>query len=153
VTAILVGDRGGMTRRSNDDCEEAGTYHVIAISAERRDSRGSPSCCRVVAPVRVGSLLLACLIAPTECVAGGASVVRATLAGRAWWRLLPSPLTRLDVLATVALVAIYDPLGSARAVAVLWGDARCWLVPSGVETGVSREAETRHCAFNVARLA
>ena len=117
VAAILVGDRGGLDADVERRLQEAGTYHVIAISG------GNVAILAGLAmallrlarvPARAGSLVLATVICLYGYVAGGgASVARATISAAAYFVATAADLRSpaLNVLASVALAAvIYDPL-------------------------------------------
>jgi competence protein ComEC len=117
VTAILIGDRGGLTPEVQRRLQAAGTYHVIAISGGNiailaalafflmRAVRISP---------RAASLLATALICAYGYVAGGGpSVARATLAATIYLlaRAADHRVPALNALAVVALVAIVrEPL-------------------------------------------
>ena len=118
VTAILVGDRGGLNPELQRKLQEAGTYHVIAISG------GNVAILAGLAfvllrlfrvPRRSGSLALAGVLCAYGYVAGsGPSVARATIAAAVY--LLATAADHrspaLNVFASVALVAVlYEPLG------------------------------------------
>jgi competence protein ComEC len=88
VTAILIGDRAGLSQETEDRLQRAGTYHVIAISGGNvavlvmlslvalRTAGAGP---RAAA---LGSAAL--LVAYYGVVAAGSSVGRATLMGVGW---------------------------------------------------------------------
>ncbi|HSL22298.1 MAG TPA: DNA internalization-related competence protein ComEC/Rec2 [Vicinamibacterales bacterium] len=117
VTAILIGDRGGLEPALQRRLQEAGTYHVIAISGGNIAILAGLAFLVLRAlrvPPRVGSLALALLLCAYGYVAGGgASVARATVAAAIY--LLASAADHrsraMNVLATVALIAVvYEPL-------------------------------------------
>lgn len=117
VTAILVGDRGGLDPQLERRLQEAGTYHVIAISGGNVAILAGLAFVLLRAarvPRRGASLVLAFVICAYGYVAGGgASVARATLAAAVYLAATAADhrAPALNVLATVALVAvIYDPL-------------------------------------------
>ena len=117
VTAIVIGDRAGLSEEVQRTLQEAGTYHVIAISGGNIAILAG----LILGAFRVAGLLgrgamvsaVAGLLAYAYLVGGGASVDRATLmavvyfAGRAL-DLRGSPFNGLVLVAAV-LVAI-DPL-------------------------------------------
>ncbi len=118
VTAILVGDRGGLDPALERRLQEAGTYHVIAISG------GNVAILAGLAfvllrmlrvPPRAGSLALAGSLCAYGYIAGGGpSVARATLAAAVYLVATAADhrSPALNVLASVALAAvIYEPLG------------------------------------------
>ncbi len=118
VTAILVGDRGGLDPALTRRLQEAGTYHVIAISG------GNVAILAGLAffvlrllrvPRRSGSLVLAAVLCGYGYVAGGGpSVARATIAAAVYLVATAADhrSPALNVLASVALVAVvYEPLG------------------------------------------
>jgi competence protein ComEC len=84
VTAILVGDRGGLDVTTIRRLQEAGTYHVIAISGGNIAILSGLAflLLRLVrAPTRSGSIALAVLLCAYGYIAGGGpSVARATVA-------------------------------------------------------------------------
>lgn len=117
IAAILVGDRGGLDPRTERRLQEAGTYHVIAISG------GNVAILAGVCfllmrllrvPARPGAVGLAVLLCAYGYVAGGgASVARATIAAVVYLlaRAVDHRTPSLNVLAVVALVAVvYEPL-------------------------------------------
>ncbi|HZA36362.1 MAG TPA: ComEC/Rec2 family competence protein, partial [Vicinamibacterales bacterium] len=82
VTAILIGDRAGLDDRIERDLQEAGTYHVIAISGGNIAILAGClllTCRLLRVPWRAGlSLTILLLIAYAELAGGGSSVSRAT---------------------------------------------------------------------------
>jgi competence protein ComEC len=82
VTAILIGDRAGLDDRIERDLQDAGTYHVIAISGGNIAILAGCLLltCRVLfIPWRAGlSLTIVVLVAYAELAGGGSSVSRAT---------------------------------------------------------------------------
>ncbi|HEX2311349.1 MAG TPA: DNA internalization-related competence protein ComEC/Rec2, partial [Vicinamibacterales bacterium] len=82
VTAILVGDRAGLDERTERDLQDAGTYHVIAISGGNIAILAAcllAACRLVLMPWRAGLVaVVAALVAYAEVAGGGSSVVRAT---------------------------------------------------------------------------
>lgn len=117
VTAILIGDRAGLSPETEDRLQRAGTYHVIAISGGNvailvllslgafRAAGAEP---RAAA---LGSAVL--LIAYSGVVATGASVARATVMGVGWLvarglGLRAGPVNL--VLSTVVLLTALWPL-------------------------------------------
>jgi competence protein ComEC len=83
VTAILIGDRAGLDAGIERDLQEAGTYHVIAISGGNIAILAGCllAACRLLrVPWRGGIALTICvLLAYAELAGGGSSVVRATV--------------------------------------------------------------------------
>ncbi len=120
VTAIVIGDRAGLGEEVQRTLQEAGTYHVIAISGGNIAilTGLTLGAFRVAGLLGRGAMLaaIAGLLAYAYLVGGGASVDRATLmavvylAGRAL-DLRGSPFNGLVLVAAV-LVAI-DPLAIA----------------------------------------
>jgi len=117
VTAILIGDRGGLDPALSRRLQEAGTYHVIAISGGNiAILTGLAFLVMRVAgtPRRPGAMMLAVLICAYGYVAGGGpSVARATLAATVY--LLATAADHrspaLNVFSTVALAAVIsEPL-------------------------------------------
>jgi competence protein ComEC len=91
VTAIVIGDRAGLDPDVQRALQEAGTYHVIAISGGNIAILAGflLGACRLLG---IGTRVAACatiavLAAYADLVGGGASVVRATLMGVAWLAL------------------------------------------------------------------
>lgn len=117
VTAILIGDRGGLDAQTSRRLQEAGTYHVIAISGGNIAILAGLTflMLRLLrVPRRAGALVLAVLLCGYGYIAGGGpSVARATLAAAVYLTAVGvdhrSPAA--NVLATVALMAVvYEPL-------------------------------------------
>jgi competence protein ComEC len=117
VTAILVGDRGGLDVTTIRRLQEAGTYHVIAISGGNIAILSGLAflLLRLVrAPTRSGSIALAVLLCAYGYIAGGGpSVARATVAAAVYLVVAAadhrSPAA--NVLAIAALIAVvHDPL-------------------------------------------
>jgi competence protein ComEC len=122
VTAILIGDRAGLDNELQRRLQEAGTYHVIAISGGNIAILAGLmlSVCSVggVSP-RLSHLLTAvALVAYAYLVGGGSSVVRATLMGviylLAWLEDQRShPLNAIGVAGALSLavspLSIFDP--------------------------------------------
>lgn len=117
VIAILIGDRTGLTPDQERRLQQAGTYHVIAISGGNVAlwlgaiawlPRWRRASVRMGTAIVAGSLLLFAV-----CVDGGASVGRASLVAALWlaarwWDLRTSALQATAGAAAVILVA--DPL-------------------------------------------
>ena len=82
VTAILIGDRAGLDDRVERDLQEAGTYHVIAISGGNIAILAGcllVACRLLLVPWRAGlALTIILLLAYAELAGGGSSVDRAT---------------------------------------------------------------------------
>ena len=82
VTAILIGDRAGLDDRVERDLQEAGTYHVIAISGGNIAILAGClllACRLLLVPWRAGlALTIILLLAYAELAGGGSSVDRAT---------------------------------------------------------------------------
>jgi competence protein ComEC len=117
VTAILIGDRGGLTPELDRRLQEAGTYHVIAISGGNIAILAGLLYLLLRAarvPSRARAVLLAALLCAYGYVAGGGpSVGRATLAAVVYLlaRAADHRTPSLNVLALVALSAVvYAPL-------------------------------------------
>ena len=117
VTAIVIGDRAGLDDDVQRRLQEAGTYHVIAISGGNIAILAGLllGAFRFAGCLGRGAMLAAIgvLVAYASLVGGGASVDRATLmavvyfAGRAFDQRSP-PLNVLWVVAAVLVVT--DPL-------------------------------------------
>jgi competence protein ComEC len=126
VAAIVIGDRAGLDDRVQRRLQEAGTYHVIAISGGNIAILAG----LLLGLFRVGGWLgraamlsaIAALCAYARLVGGGASVDRATLmavvhfGARAFDQRSP-PLNALAVVA--ALLVAVDPLSVADPAFVL----------------------------------
>lgn len=120
VTAIVIGDRAGLDDDVQRRLQEAGTYHVIAISGGNIAILAGLllGAFRFAGCLGRGAMLAAigALVAYASLVGGGASVDRATLmavvyfAGRAFDQRSP-PLNALWVVAAVLVVT--DPLSIA----------------------------------------
>ena len=112
VTAILIGDRAGLDAETERRLQEAGTYHVIAISGGNIAILAGLLllACRAggVAPRLAAGITMASLLAYAYLVGSEASVVRATfvavvfLAARAVDHRTPS----MNGLALAALVIV-----------------------------------------------
>ena len=112
TTAVLIGDRSGLRPQDERRLQEAGTYHVIAISGGNIAVLAFvlAACWRLMlVPARRASILTAALLLFYGAVAGGApSVVRAVtvavlvLAARA----LDHRAQALNVLAMAVLLAV-----------------------------------------------
>ena len=126
VTAIVIGDRAGLDDHVQRRLQEAGTYHVIAISGGNIAILAGLllGVFRLAGCLGRGARLasIAVLMAYAGLVGGGASVNRATLmavvylAGRAFDQHSP-PLNALWVVAAVLVVT--DPLAVADPAFVL----------------------------------
>lgn len=120
VTAIVIGDRAGLDDEVQRRLQEAGTYHVIAISGGNIAILAGLmlGAHRIAGLLGRGAMLssIATLLVYAHFVGGGASVDRATLmavvafAGRALDQRSP-PLNTLAVTASVLVTA--DPLSVA----------------------------------------
>lgn len=117
VIAILIGDRTGLAPDAERRLQQAGTYHVIAISGGNvalflGALAWLPRWRR--ARVRVATALLAvALLLFAQCVDGGASVGRASLVAALWlasrwWDLRTSALQATA--GAAALILLADPL-------------------------------------------
>ncbi len=151
VIAILIGDRAGLTSDVERRLQEAGTYHVIAISGGNIAILAGflLGVCRLLeVRTRVAACgTIAVLVAYADLVGGGASVVRATLMGVTWlvalaFDLRGSPVNALLASACAILcatpLALYDVafaltfgatlgiLVASRALAA-WMPRRAWL--------------------------
>jgi competence protein ComEC len=114
VTAILIGDRAGLDEQVQRRLQEAGTYHVIAISGGNIAILAG-LLLAVARVARLGhrassSATIAALVAYAGIVGGGASVVRATLMAVAYllarqWDHRGAPLNALAAAGAVILVA------------------------------------------------
>jgi competence protein ComEC len=140
VTAILIGDRAGLADEVRERLQQAGTYHVIAISGGNIAILAGLSML-LLRMIGVGSRA-ACagtaiaLVFYAGLVGGGASVVRATLMGVTY--LLArlgdhrgAPLNALAVSVSIILVvsplAVFDPalaLTAGATLGILMGSAR-----------------------------
>jgi competence protein ComEC len=165
VIAILIGDRAGLDPSDERQLQEAGTYHVIAISGGNIAILAG--CLMVAArvlqlPFRLGLALAAAVLALYVPIAGGgSSVLRATvmaivyLAGRAIDQQ-SAPASTLAVSATLLLcaspLAVADPsflltFGATvgivvmvpRVVAAVGGDAVVRAVTTTVAASVASE--------------
>ena len=165
LVAILVGDRGDLDPELERRLQEAGTYHVIAISGGNvAILAGLVLVVLRLArmPARPGAVLVALVICGYGYVAGGgASVARATLAATVYLVATAADhrTPALNVLATVALVAVlYDPLSVfdpglllsyGATLALLIAADRVWsrtAANRGSSPGGSGDAETRRGA-------
>jgi len=126
VAAIVIGDRAGLDPQVQQRLQEAGTYHVIAISGGNIAILAG----LLIGMFRLGGWLgrsamiaaIAALLAYARLVGGGASVDRATLMavaafGARAWDHRTSPLNALAVVAAVLVAA--DPLSIADPAFVL----------------------------------
>jgi len=88
VIAILIGDRAGLTSDIERRLQEAGTYHVIAISGGNIAILAGSllGLCRLLElRTRTAAwITIVVLLAYADIVGGGASVVRATLMAVTW---------------------------------------------------------------------
>jgi competence protein ComEC len=151
VEAIVIGDRAGLEPPVQRRLQEAGTYHVIAISGGNIAILAGLLLAgfRFAGWLGAGAYVIAIvvLVAYAALVGGGASVDRATLmatlyfAGRACDQRSP-PLNTLAV--TAALLVAADPLSVADPAAVLtFGATLAILVASPTITTLHAElAET-----------
>jgi competence protein ComEC len=122
VTAILIGDRAGLDDELQRRLQEAGTYHVIAISGGNIAILAGLmlTVCSVggISSRLSHTLTAVALVAYAYLVGGGSSVVRATLMGviylLAWLEDQRShPLNAIGVAGAVSLavspLSIFDP--------------------------------------------
>ena len=122
VTAILIGDRAGLDDELQRRLQEAGTYHVIAISGGNIAILAGLmlALCAAggIAPRLARAMTSVALVAYAYLVGGGSSVVRATLMGviylLAWLGEQRShPLNAIGVALALSLAAsplsIFDP--------------------------------------------
>lgn len=180
VTAILIGDRTGLEPDDERRLQEAGTYHVIAISGGNiailaalllgafRAVRVSPQLAAVL--TILGLLAYAGLVGPEP------SVVRATVAAVAYLgaRALDHRAPPLNALAAAAmLLVVASPLAIAEAgfglsfgatlaivmgvpamlaAAEAWAAARGWRVPFGWRPSAGLLAATLSAELAVAPL-
>ena len=121
VTAILIGDRAGLDDRIERDLQEAGTYHVIAISGGNIAILAG-ACSWLAAPARAlarrACATILVLLAYAELAGGGSSVARATTMavvylGATLIDQRTSPASALAVAASLMLaaspLALVDP--------------------------------------------
>ena len=108
VTALLIGDRAGLDRETHRRLQEAGTYHVIAISGGNIAIL-SGVLLLVLRMTGVGERLAAiviivCLLAYAQVVGPKASVARATFAAAAFLsaRAMDHRSSALNILALSA---------------------------------------------------
>lgn len=138
VSAIVIGDRTGLDDSVERRLQEAGTYHVIAISGGNIAILAALT----VAAFRLGGILgraamlsaAALLAAYGYVVAGSASVTRAVLMAVIYfvaraWDLRGPPMQIL--LLTAALLVLVDPLSVADTGALLTFGATAALIASG----------------------
>ena len=117
VTAILIGDRAGLDDRIERDLQEAGTYHVIAISGGNIAILAGClllTCRLLRVRWRAGlSLTILLLIAYAELAGGGSSVSRATTMAVVYLAamLLDQRTSAASALAVAAsLILVSNPL-------------------------------------------
>jgi competence protein ComEC len=117
VTAILIGDRAGLDDGIERDLQEAGTYHVIAISGGNIAILAGCLLltCRVLfVGWRVGlALTILVLVAYAELAGGGSSVARATTMAVVYLgaMLLDQRTSAASALAVAAsLILVANPL-------------------------------------------
>jgi competence protein ComEC len=120
VTAIVIGDRTGLDPDMERRLQEAGTYHVIAISGGNVAILAGIALVvfRVAGMLGPGAMIVAsiALVLYWLCVGGGASVARATLTAVGYFvaralDLRASPVNGLALVA--ALMVAWDPLAVA----------------------------------------
>lgn len=153
VIAILIGDRTGLAPEDERRLQEAGTYHVIAISGGNvalwlAALAWLPRWRR--ARVRTATALLASgLLAFAWCVDGGASVARASCVAALWllarwWDLRVSGLQTIAGAALVIVgldpLALHDPgfllsFGATLALVLLGLIAGRLVDPTGTDAG------------------
>ncbi len=117
VTAILIGDRAGLDADMQRQLQEAGTYHVIAISGGNIAILAA-LCAFTLRVARAGpraaaAAIIIVLLAYALVVGGGASVYRATLMGVVYFtaQLFDHRGTAANVAAVAATLLIcIDPL-------------------------------------------
>jgi competence protein ComEC len=117
VTAILIGDRAGLDAEAERQLQEAGTYHVIAISGGNIAILAALGIVLLRA-LRIGSraataIMIAMLPAYAIVVEGGSSVSRATLMAAIYFaaRLCDHGTRPVNVAALTAAVLLYlEPL-------------------------------------------
>lgn len=126
VTAILIGDRTGLAPDIERRLQEAGTYHVIAISGGNIAILAASTLAffRVLGLLGRGAMLAAAagLITYGYIVVGGASVTRATLMAVVYflaraWDLRGPPMHSL--LLVSGLMTLIDPLSVVDAATLL----------------------------------
>ena len=165
VAAIVIGDRAGLDADVQRRLQEAGTYHVIAISGGN---------IAILAGLLLGAFRLAghlgrtamiasvaALVAYADLVGNGASVDRATLMAVVYFgaRALDHRSPPLNALAVVAaLLVVSDPLAVADPAFVLTFGATLAIlvaVPAvttiGAETAENADASTRRSSAGFAR--
>lgn len=153
VIAILIGDRTGLGADEERRLQQAGTYHVIAISGGNvalwlgaiawlpRWRRAS---------VRVGTAIIAiALLLFAMCVDGGASVGRASLVAALWlaarwWDLRTSALQATA--GAAALIVVADPLAVHDPGFLLSFGATLALIVLGLRVRASRRTSRGHRA-------
>ena len=148
VTAIVIGDRAGLDADVERRLQDAGTYHVIAISGGNIAILAGllMAACRFAGCLGRGAMLTAIgvLIAHAALVEGGASVDRATLMaivyfGARAFDLRSPPLNALWTVAAVLVAA--DPLSIADPAFVLTFGATLGIL-AVAETTRSRSARS-----------
>ncbi|MCC7126728.1 MAG: ComEC/Rec2 family competence protein, partial [Acidobacteria bacterium] len=157
ATAILIGDRTQLDPELERQLQEAGTYHVVAISGGNiAVLAGTLLGMLWIAGVRFGTAALLTallLVAHAWIIGGGASVVRATAMAVTYLALRvvdqrTSPAHALSVAAAVMLVAnplelanagfwlTFGATGALLLMSVAWrGGARWWHAPVTIVAG------------------
>ena len=164
VTAILIGDRAGLGDDVERRLQEAGTYHVIAISGGNIAIFAALCLCvlRAVSagPRTTGLVLIGVLTGYAWLVQGGSSVARATLMAAIYcairlWDHRSGPANVVALAAALSLCV--DPLQVVDAGAALTFGAtagilfgmvrlRAWLPPSGLARAVAQLSAASVCA-------
>lgn len=157
VIAILIGDRTGLGADEERRLQQAGTYHVIAISGGNvalwlgaiawlpRWRRAS---------VRFGTAVVAiALLLFAMCVDGGASVGRASLVAALWlaarwWDLRTSALQATA--GAAALIVLADPLAVDDPGFLLSFGATLALIVMSLRVGAAGTLSTHPAAFGPA---
>ena len=145
VSAIVIGDRSNLDDEVETRLQEAGTYHVLAISGGNIAILAALTLWlfRMAGVLGRTAMLVAAggLLAYGKVVMGGASVDRAVLMavvyflGRAWDLRAP-PLQALVLAAGVLVVR--DPLSVADASALLTFGATAGIMAAGAAVDLSR---------------
>ncbi len=157
ATAILIGDRTQLDPELERQLQEAGTYHVVAISGGNiAVLAGTVLAVLWIGGVRFGVAALltaALLVAHAWIIGGGASVVRATAMAVTYLALRvvdqrTSPAHALAVAAAVMLVAnplelvnagfwlTFGATGALLLLSVAWrGGSRWWQAPLAIVLG------------------
>ena len=152
VAAIVIGDRGGLDPDVQRRLQEAGTYHVIAISGGNIAILAGLllGCFRIAGVLGRSAMLaaIAVLVAYAALVGGGASVDRATMMAVVYFaaRAIDQRSSSLNTLALAgACLVASDPLsitdpafvltfGATLAILLVIPVVSSWRVPRGTRT-------------------